>query len=182
MREPPEAWPTKKTFTLLLPEECKKDMLAMVKAVRVRSGLWYPPSADTRAKLERVYGYLYTFLAKFKKHSDFTPVSVRAHGTGKEAVTTYGPPAEPYRVAARLCLLQDAQTSVRKGGLEGLMAEARTYDVKGFCREADHHAGRPAEEVFASGIRKGSLAQPPGSPPLVQVIPGRGPQAGPCGS
>ncbi len=59
MRESPEAWPTKKTFTPPPPEECKKDMLAMVKVARVRSGLWYPPSADTRAKLERVYGYVY---------------------------------------------------------------------------------------------------------------------------
>jgi hypothetical protein len=70
MKEPPETWPTKKTFTPPPPEECKKDMLAMVKVTRVRSGLWYPPSADTRAKLERVYGYVYTFLAKFKKLSD----------------------------------------------------------------------------------------------------------------
>ena len=57
MRESPEAWPTKKTLTPPPPEECKKDMLAMVKVARVRSGLWYPPSADTRAKLERVYGW-----------------------------------------------------------------------------------------------------------------------------
>ena len=34
MREPPEVWPTKKTFTPPPPEECKKDLLAMVKAVR----------------------------------------------------------------------------------------------------------------------------------------------------
>jgi hypothetical protein len=113
MRKPPEAWPIKKTFMSPPSEECKKDKLAMVKAVRIRSQLWYPPSADTRAKLERVYGYVYTFLAKFKKHSDFTPVSVRTRGTGKEAVTTYGPPAEPNREAVRLCLLQDTQTSRR---------------------------------------------------------------------
>jgi hypothetical protein len=55
------------------PEECKKDMLAMVKFARVRSGLWYPPSADTGAKLECVYGYVYTFLAKFKKSAISRP-------------------------------------------------------------------------------------------------------------
>jgi hypothetical protein len=34
MKEPPEVWPTKETFMPPPPEECKKDMLAMVKAVR----------------------------------------------------------------------------------------------------------------------------------------------------
>jgi hypothetical protein len=60
MREPPETWLTKKTFTPPPPEECKKDMLAIVKIARVRSRLWYPPSANTRAKLERVYRYVYS--------------------------------------------------------------------------------------------------------------------------
>jgi hypothetical protein len=46
MREPPEAWLTKKKFTPPPPEECKKDMLAMVKTTRMPSGLWYPPRAD----------------------------------------------------------------------------------------------------------------------------------------
>jgi hypothetical protein len=133
MREPPEVWLTKKTFTPPPLEECKKDMLAMVKAVRTAPGLWYPPEANTRAKLERVYGYVYAFLARARKQSDFTPVPVRIRGTGKEAVKTYGPPAEAYREAARLLLLQDAQAGIPKGGLEGLVAEARTYDVKGFA-------------------------------------------------
>ena len=51
MKEPPEMWPTRKTFAPPPPEECKKDMMAMVMTAQVRSGLWYPPSADTRAKL-----------------------------------------------------------------------------------------------------------------------------------
>jgi len=75
MRESPEAWPTKKTLTLPPPEECKKDMLAMVKVARVRSGLWYPPSADTRAKLEHVYSYVYTFLAGARNLANFTPIT-----------------------------------------------------------------------------------------------------------
>jgi len=122
MREPPEVWPTKKTFTSPPPEECKKDMLAMVKVARVRSGLWYPPSADMRAKLERVYVYMYTFLARVRKLGNFTPIAVGTRGTGKETVTTHGPPAEQYREAARLCVLQDAQMSIQKEGLEGLTA------------------------------------------------------------
>jgi hypothetical protein len=76
MRDPPEMWPTRKTFTQPPPEECKKDMLGMVGAVRAAPGLWYPPRADTRAKLERVYGYVYAFLASARRHSSYTPVSV----------------------------------------------------------------------------------------------------------
>jgi hypothetical protein len=52
-------------------------MLAMVKVARVRSGLWYPPSADTRAKLEHVYSYVYTFLAGARKLANFTPITAR---------------------------------------------------------------------------------------------------------
>jgi hypothetical protein len=180
MRELPEAWRTKKTFTPPPPEECKKDMLAIVKAARTPSGLWYPPRADTRAKLERVYGYVYTFQSRARKHSDFTPVPVRISGTGKETVRTYGPPVEPYREAARLLLLQDAQTSIRKGRLEGLMAETRMYD--GVRGEADHHIGRSAEEVSAGGIRQGRLTYRPSLPPPVQVVLGRGLQDGSRGS
>ncbi len=84
MRGPPEAWPTKKTFTPPPPEECKKDMLAMVKAARVRTGLWYPPSTDTRAKLERVYGYVYTFLARARRLANFSPITTRTRWAGKE--------------------------------------------------------------------------------------------------
>ncbi len=47
MKEPPETWPAKKTFAPPPPEECKKDMMALVMTAQVRSGLWYPPSADT---------------------------------------------------------------------------------------------------------------------------------------
>jgi hypothetical protein len=112
MRESPEAWPAKKTFTPPPPEECKKDMLAMVKNARVRSGLWYPPSADTRAKLEPMYGYVHTFLARARKLANFTPITAQTRRTGKETMTTHSPPAEQYREGARLCLLRDAQASI----------------------------------------------------------------------
>ncbi len=39
MKEPPETWPAKKTFAPPPPEECKKDMMAMVMTAQVRSGL-----------------------------------------------------------------------------------------------------------------------------------------------
>jgi hypothetical protein len=94
MKEPPEMWPAKKTFAPPPPEECKKEMMAMVMAARVKPGLWYPPSADTRTKLERVYGYVYTFLAGARKLANFTPVTRRLRTVGKETGATYGPPAE----------------------------------------------------------------------------------------
>jgi hypothetical protein len=73
---------------------------------QVGSGLWYPPSADTRAKLECVYGYVYTFLAGARKLANFTPITKRSRTVGKETVTAHSPPAEQYREAARLCLLR----------------------------------------------------------------------------
>ena len=94
---------------------------------QVRSGLWYPP------KLERVYGYVYTFLAGARKLANFTPITERSRTVRKETVTTHSPPAEQYREAARLCLLRDAQASIEKGGLKGLTVEGRTYNVEGFA-------------------------------------------------
>jgi hypothetical protein len=169
MREPPEAWPTKKTFTPPPPEECKKDMLAMVKVARVRSGLWNPPSADTRAKLERVYGYVYTFLAGDRKLDNFTPIAVQTRGTGKETMTTHGPPAEQYREAARLCLLQDAQMSIQKEGLEGLTAETRTYDVEGFAEKKIITLGGRQKNYLRVAYDKGVLPILPACHPLSRL-------------
>jgi hypothetical protein len=133
MREPPERWTAKKTFAPPPPEECKKDMIAMVKAGRVKPGLWYPPSADTRAKLERVYGYVHSFLARARKLANFTPVTKRLQTVEGKIVTTHSPPAEQYREAARLCLLRDAQASIEKSKLKGLAVESRAYSVEGFA-------------------------------------------------
>ncbi len=119
-------WPAKKTFAPPPPEECKKDMMAMVVAAPVRSGLWYPPSADTRAKLEQVYGYVYTFLAGARKLADFTPIAKRLRTVKGETMVTHSPPAEQYREAARLCLLRDAQASIEKSRLKGLTRIGRT--------------------------------------------------------
>jgi hypothetical protein len=144
MRGPPEMWPAKKTFAPPPPEECKKDMLAMVKTTRVRSGLWYLPSVDTQAKLERVYGYVYTFLAGARKLANFMPITKRSRIVGKETVTTHSPPAEQYREAARLCLLQDVQANIENGGLKGLAVESRAYSVEGFA----------AKEILTLGGRQ----------------------------
>jgi hypothetical protein len=51
-------------------------------------------------------------------------------------VKTYGPPAEAYREAARLLLQQDAQASIRQGGLKGLVTETKTYDVERFAEKS----------------------------------------------
>jgi hypothetical protein len=133
MREPPETWPAKKTFAPPPPEECKKEMMAMVMTAQAKSGLWYPPSADTRAKLERVYGYMYTFLAGARKLANFTPITKRSRTVGKVTVMTHSPLAEQYREAARLCLLRDAQASLEKSRLKGLAVESRVYSAEGFA-------------------------------------------------
>jgi hypothetical protein len=108
-------------------------MMAMVMAARAKPGLWYPPAANTRAKLEQVYGYVYTFLAGARKLANFAPITKRSRTVGKETVVTHSPPAEQFREAARLCLLRDAQTSVEKGRLKGLAVEDRTYSIEGFA-------------------------------------------------
>jgi hypothetical protein len=75
---------------------------------------------------------VYAYLARIWRHSEFTPVSIRTKGVGKEAAKVYGPPLEAYWSAARLLLLQDAQAGLDKGSLEGLATEDRKYDLGGF--------------------------------------------------
>ncbi len=136
--------------------------------------MWYPPSADTRAKLERVYGYVYTFLAGARKLANFKPITKRSRVVGKGTVTTHSPLAEQYREAARLCLLGDAQASIEKGGLKGLTVENRPYSMKGFADK---------EILTLGGWQKNYLRlaydSSTGMPPSVQIIPGRGSQDGP---
>jgi hypothetical protein len=179
MREPPETWPAKKTFAPPPPEECKKDMMAMVMTTRVKPGLWYPPSADTRTKLERVYGYVYTFLAGARKLTNFRPVTRRLRTAGKETGATYGPPAEQYREAARLCLLRDAQAGIEKSGLKGLAVEDRTYSVEGFADKEILTLGGRQKNYLRIAYDRGDLP-PTGAPPPVQTILGGGPQDGSC--
>ncbi len=159
MKGPPETWPAKKTFAPPPPEECKKDMLAMVMTTQVRPGLWNPPSADTRAKLERVYGYVYTFLAGARKLANFTPITKRTRILEKKTVTTHSPPAEQYREAARLCLLRDAQASIQKGGLKGLTVEAWTYSVEGFADKEILTLGGRQKNYLRVAYDRGELSR-----------------------
>ncbi len=157
MKGPPETWPAEKTFTPPPPEECKKDMLAMVKTTTVWSGLWYPPSANMRAKLERVYGYVYMFLAGARKLAKFTPITEQTRRVGKETQTTHSPPAEHLREAARLCLLRDAQASISKGGLKGLAATTWTYSVEGFAERKIFTLGGRQKNYLRVAYDRGDL-------------------------
>ncbi len=169
MRDPPEMWPTRKTFMQPPPEECKNDMLGMVGAVRAAPGLWYPPRADTRAKLEHVYGYVYAFLASARRHSSYALASVRIRGTGKEVGRTYGSPSEACREAARLLLLQDAQAGIRRGGLEGLVTETRTYDVEGFAEKRIITLGGRQKKYLRVAYDRGDLPILPSRHPLSRL-------------
>ncbi len=80
MRDPVEAWPVKKKFSTPPAEECRKDVLNVAGGLRVAPGLVNPARATTRAKLERIYGYVFTALARFKRLPAFSPVETRAQG------------------------------------------------------------------------------------------------------
>jgi hypothetical protein len=100
-------------------------------------------------------------------------VTVRTRGTGKETVKTYGPPAEQYREAARLCLLRDAQASIRKDGLEGLMAETRTYNVKGFMEKQIITLGGLQKKYLRVAYDRGVLPILPTRHPLSRLYLGK---------
>jgi hypothetical protein len=133
MRDPMGTWPVKKKFTTPPAEECRKDVLSVAGGVRATSGLVYPARATTRAKLERIYGYLSTAVARFRRLPAFSPVDIRAEGcTKKGPWMEFGPPAEKYRRAARHFLLQDAQTGLIEKQLESLMVENKPHREEGF--------------------------------------------------
>jgi hypothetical protein len=133
MKDPEEAWPVKKKFSTPPAEECRKDVLKAAGGVRMTPGLVYPARATTRAKLERIYGYVFTAVARFKKLPAFSPVGIRAEGRTKERPQAiYGPPAEKYRAAARQFLIQDAQASLVEKQLESLMVERKLQAEDGF--------------------------------------------------
>ncbi len=69
MKDPEEAWPVRKKFSTPPAEECRKDVLKAAGGVRMTPGLVYPARATTRAKLERIYGYVFTAVARFKKET-----------------------------------------------------------------------------------------------------------------
>jgi hypothetical protein len=133
MRDPVETWPEKKKFTKLPLEECRKDVLNVAGGVTATPVLAYPVRATTRAKIERIYGYVFTAAARFKLLPSFSPVEVRAEGrTRKGKWKEFGPPAEKYQMAAPHFLLQEAQTSIIKKQLESLMVETKSYKEESF--------------------------------------------------
>jgi hypothetical protein len=133
MRDPVEAWPVKKKFTTPPVEECRKDVLNVAGRLSATLGLVYPARAITRAKLERIYGYVFTAIACFKKMPAFSPVEVRAEGRAKKGPwAEFGPPAEKYWTAARQFLLQDAQTGLVEKQLKSLMVEKKLQREEGF--------------------------------------------------
>jgi hypothetical protein len=133
MRDLVETWPVKKKFSTPPAEECRKDVLKAAGGVRATPGLVYPAHATMRAKLERIYGYVFTAIARFKKLPAFSPVEIRAEGrTKKGPWAEYGPPAEKYRTAARQFLLQDAQAGLVEKQLESLMVEKKPQGEEGF--------------------------------------------------
>ncbi len=88
---------------------------------------------------------------------DPQPASRAVQGGG-QAVSAAGRPGKHWQVRTG-----------RAGGQDPDVQRGRVR------REKDSHAGRPAEKLLESGLRSGRPANPAGSPPSVQVRPGRGP-------
>ncbi len=136
MRGPVETWPVKKKFSTAPAEECRKDVLNVAGGLRATPGLGYPARATTRAKLERIYGYVFTAIARFKKLTAFSPVEIRRQGrTEKGPWVEFGPPAEKYRTAAQQFLLQDTQAGLVEKQLESLMVEKKPGERRVSRRE-----------------------------------------------
>ena len=83
--------------------------------------------------MERIYGYVFTAVARFKKLPAFSPVEIQAEGRTKRGPwAEYGPPAEKYLTAERQFLLQDAQAGLVEKQLESLMVEKKPQREEGF--------------------------------------------------
>jgi hypothetical protein len=95
---------------------------------------------------------------------------------------TYGPPAEAFKEAARLLLLQDTQAGIRRDGLEGPFAETRTYDVEGFAEKRVITLGGRQKNYLRVAYNRSVLPILPTRHPLSQVTPGGGSQNGSLGS
>jgi hypothetical protein len=137
MRDPVETLPVKKKFATPPVEECRKEVLNVAGGLSAMPKLVYPARATTRAKLERIFGYVFTAVARLKKLPAFSPVEVRAEGQAKKGPwTEYGPPAEKYRTAARQFLLQDAQAGLDEKQMESLMVEKKIQAEEDFPKRA----------------------------------------------
>jgi hypothetical protein len=163
MRGLVEAWPVKKKFSTPPAEECRKDVLKAAGGVRAAPGLVYPARATTRAKLERIYGYVFAAIACFKRLPAFSPVEIRAEGrTKKGPWAEYGLPAEKYRTAARQFLLQDAQAGLVEKQFESLMVEKKPQREEGFPeRMIIMIGGRQKKHLKVAYDQKELLVLPP---------------------
>ncbi len=74
MRLPVRDWPVRKDFTAPPLEECRKDILHATCAVVLEGRRSYPPKINSRAKLERVYGYVFMAVAKLRKEPHWMPL------------------------------------------------------------------------------------------------------------
>jgi hypothetical protein len=151
MRDPVETWPVKKKFTTSPVEDCRKDVLNVAGGLSATPGLVYPAWATTRAKLEHIFGYVFTAVARFKKLPAFSPVEVRAENRAKKGPwTEYGPPAEKYRTAAQQFLLQDAQAGLVEKQMESLMVEKSFRLRRAFRRGRSSRWGAAKRSISGS--------------------------------
>jgi hypothetical protein len=66
-------------------------------------------------------------------------------------------------------MVQDAQVSIRKGRLEGLMVKTRTYDVKGFAEKQIISLGGWQKKYLRVAYDKGVLPIIPARHPLSRL-------------
>jgi hypothetical protein len=97
-------------------------------AVSMSPPLRYPVKVNSRGMLERICGYVFTAVAKFKRHKNLLPVELRAASQGQQSTRgEFSPPLVEYQIAAREFLIQEAQNELRNKDLEGLLVEVQTY-------------------------------------------------------
>jgi hypothetical protein len=130
MYQPMKNWPVRKDFTPPPTEECRKDVTQAVCAVArvVREKITYPSKASSRAKLVRIFGYVMTAVAAFKRQPGRIILS-RTGSTGGKMKP--GPPPKCYLEAALDYLVEEAQRNMSLEGMASLEAEevVREHEV-----------------------------------------------------
>jgi hypothetical protein len=124
MRLPVREWPVRKDFTAPPLEECRKDILHATCAVVLQGRGSYSPKINSRAKLERVYGYVFMAVAKLRKEPNWAPLGTFPTANAKGARSTgFRAPASKYRQAAREYLIEEAQKELKPAEMESLMTD-----------------------------------------------------------
>ncbi len=124
MYQPVESWPVRKDFTPPPTEECRKDVTQATCAIAriVKGKLTYPSRATSRAKLVRIFGYVFMAAAAFKKQVG-RAVLARAGVPGGKLVPEPPPPPGCYLEAALDYLVEYAQRNMSMEGMASLEAE-----------------------------------------------------------